>query len=95
MREGTSGFWTEMKNGELSIGYEDYGVSQFGGGDFERTYRLDKDNTEKLIQALQREYTGSVEDMIEAAFGRNFSDSTFWAFCKTHGIEYSTSTWSG
>ena len=34
MREGTSGFWLEEKNGELSIGYEDCGVSQFGGGDF-------------------------------------------------------------
>lgn len=95
MREGTSGFWVEKKRGEISIGYEDYGVSEFGGGDFEKTYYLNKENSKKLVRALKREHRGSLEKMLEAAFGRSFNDSEFWEFCKREGIEYSSSTWSG
>lgn len=36
MREGTSGLWVTQKDGKISIGYEDHGVSEFGGGDFKR-----------------------------------------------------------
>ncbi len=68
MREGTSGFWVTQKRGEISVGYEDYGVSQFGGGDFERTYYLNKENSKKLITALKKEYQGSLEKMLEVAF---------------------------
>ena len=95
MREGTSGFWVEKNDTGISIGYEDYGVSQFGGGDFEKTYYLDKGNSKKLENALKEEFDGTLEEMIEAAFTRNFSDRLFWDFCKKHGIEYSSSTWSG
>ena len=95
MREGTSGFWTTQNDGKITIGYEDYGVSQFGGGDFERTYFLDKENSRKFVEALSRKYKGSLDDMIEAAFGKNFNDPAFWDFCKNNGIEYSSSTWSG
>ena len=95
MREGTSGFWVEKKKGEISIGYEDYGVSEFGGGDFERTYYLNKENSKKLVVALKKEHRGSLAHMIEAAFGKSFNDPLFWDFCKKHGIEYSSSTWSG
>ena len=95
MREGTSGFWVTRKSGAISIGYEDYGVSEFGGGDFEKTYYLDKDNSRKLVEALKKEYKGSLKNMIEAAFGKNFNDPIFWNFCKKNGIEYSSSTWSG
>ena len=95
MREGTSGFWVEEKDNKISIGYEDYGVSQFGGGDFEKTYYLDEENSKKFVYELQKEYQGSLEEMIEAAFGRGFSDLKFWDFCKKHGIKYSSSTWSG
>ena len=95
MRDGTSGFWLETKDGQIKIGYEDYGVSEFGGGDFERTYTLDKENSEKLISSLKQKYSGTLGEMIEAAFTRNFKDSVFCAFCKSHGIEYSSCTWSG
>ena len=93
MREGTSGFWVEQKNGMISIGYEDYGVSEFGGRDFEKTYYLDEENSRKFEIALEKEYRGSLEEMIEAAFGKNFNDPAFWDFCKKNGIEYSSSTW--
>ena len=95
MREGTSGFWVEDKDSKISIGYEDYGVSQFGGGDFEKTYYLDEENSKKFVSGLQKEYRGSLEEMIEAAFGYGFDDSKFWRFCREHSIEYSSSTWSG
>ena len=95
MREGTSGFWVSEQDGEISIGYEDYGVSEFGGGDFEKTYYLDEQNAKKLVLALEKECSGTLEAMLEITFGRNFSDPAFWAFCKKYGIEYSSSTWSG
>ena len=95
MREGTSGFWVTKNADGISIGYADYGVSAFGGGDFEKTYYLNKENSKKFVAALKKEYKGSLEEMIEAAFGRGFNDSLFWEFCKTNSIEYSSSTWSG
>ena len=95
MREGTSGFWVTQTEDLISIGYTDYGVSQFGGGDFEKTYYLNKENAKKFVTALQKEYNGTLDEMIEAAFGKNFNDPIFWAFCKKHEIEYTSSTWSG
>ena len=95
MREGTSGVWVSDIDGAISIGYEDYGVSQFGGGNFERTYYLNKENSKKLLLVLQKEYQGTLQKMIETAFGKNFKDQLFWEFCKANGIEYTSSTWSG
>lgn len=95
MREGTSGFWLEEKNGTIAIGYADYGVSQFGGGDFEKTYYLDKENAQRFTDALKKEYEGTLKEMVAAAFGENFKDPLFWEFCKKNGITYSSSTWSG
>lgn len=70
-------------------------MSQFGGGDFERTYYLNEENSEKFVAALITEYNGGLEEMIEAAFGKSFNDFAFRDFCKKNGIEYSSSTWSG
>ena len=94
MREGTSGFWVEKKNNKISIGYVDYGVSEFGGMDFEKTYYLDEENSKKFIDALKKEYKGSLKKMIEEAFGSNFCDPEFWDFCEENGIEYTSSTWT-
>lgn len=95
MREGTSGFWVEESRGEIKIGYVDFGVSMFGGGDFERTYYINKQNSKKFKDALKKQYSGTLKEMIEAAFGSGFRDSDFWDFCRKNDIEYSTSTWSG
>ena len=95
MREGTSGFWVSQTDGMIRIGYADYGVSQFGGGDFERTYTLDAEQSEKLLVALRQEYEGTLKEMLKAAFGHGFNDPLFWDFCKKHNIQYSSSTWSG
>ena len=95
MRESTSGFWVEEKDGRISIGYADYGVSQFGGGDFEKTYYLDLENSQRLLSALREQYSGTLKEMIEAAFGKGFNDPLFWDFCKNNEIHYDYSTWSG
>ena len=95
MREGTSGFSVTKKAGRITIEYVDFGVSEFGGGDFEKTYYLDEENSKKLVVALKKEYKGSLDRMIEQAFTRNFSDRLFWEFCKQNNITYSSSTWSG
>ena len=93
MREGTSGFWIEESQEALSIGYEDYGVSQFGGGSFECTYTMKNENAEKFKQFLARRYDGTLEQMVEAAFGKNFNDNLFKSFCNSNNIEYTVSTW--
>lgn len=88
MRRGTSGFWlNEKDDGSISIGYEDYGVSEFGGGDYEQTYNLDCENALKLKHALQVTYNGSLKEMIEAAFGIEFSDRKFWSLCRENNIK--------
>ena len=94
MREGTSGVWVTYENNKLEIGYEDYGVSLFGGGDFECVYKLDEENSKKFIQLLSKTYNGSVKEMVVLAFGETFSDSEFVNFCKKNNIEYNKSTWT-
>ena len=94
MREGTSGFWVIQKFGKITIGYEDYCVSEFGDRDFEQNYILDRINSIKFRIALKKEYKGSLEEMIEKAFGKTFNDRAFWAFCKKHKITYTTTSWT-
>ena len=94
MREGPSGFWLTTNDGAISIGYVDFGVGEFGGLDFEKTYYMNKANSEKFINALKKKYSGTLEEMVEAAFGRGFRDPDFWQFCKDNDIEYSSSTWT-
>ena len=65
MREGTSGFWTTQKDGKITIEYVDFEVSEFGGRDFEKTYCLDKENAEKFVAELQKQYEGTLDEMIE------------------------------
>ena len=94
MRESTSGFWLEEKDGQISIGYTDFCVSEFGGSDFEKTYYLDKENSIKFVSALKNKYKGTLKQMITYAFTKNFNDQKFWDFCKENGIEYTSSTWT-
>lgn len=95
MRQGTSGFsLTERDDGSITIEYVDYGVSEFGGCDFEKSYHLDSTNATKLKQVLQTKYKGTLKRMLTTAFGKNFDDRAFWDLCKQHDIEYSSSTWT-
>ena len=55
-------------------------------------------SSDKLLNPFlferMEETVALIEEMIEAAFGKNFNDPGFWDFCKKNGIEYSSSTWS-
>ncbi len=93
MNKTTNSFWVTEQDGEIRIGYEDYGVSLFGDCDVEKSYYLCKENSQKFIDALKKEYCGSLEKMIEAAFGKKFDDHAFREFCKNNGIEYSSFVW--
>ena len=94
MRESTSGVLVTAKKDMIEIGYVDYGVSEFGGSDFECFYYLTGENAVKFKKELSKLYKGSLEQKVKSAFGENFSDSLFCAFCKKHNIEYSKSTWT-
>ena len=94
MREGTSGFRTTVRFGQITIRYVDYGVSLLGGGDFEKTYSFDKQNSKKLTDALEKEYKGSLDEMLESAFGKEFDDPLFCDFCQKNDVQYTSSTWS-
>jgi len=94
MKEATSGFSLSYENdGSLRICYDDFGVSEFGGGDYEKSYTLDKENAEKLKAALSELLKGTLEEMMEAYFGREFSDSKFRHLCRECGIQFSSSFW--
>ena len=93
MREGTSGVWVTEENGKISIGYTDFVVSTFGDSDYEKTYTLDEVNAKKFKEALEKEYSGTLYEMVVEAFGKNFNDPAFWNFCKQNEIEYSSFSW--
>lgn len=94
MRKGTSGFWLEETENEIRIGYTDYGVSEYGGGDYEKTYVLVGENAQKFREALASAHKGTLKQMIKSAFGKHFSDQTFWDFCRNHAIEYTWDSWT-
>lgn len=94
MRQGTSGVWVADTKNKIQIGYEDYGVGMFGGGDFECTYTLTDENAKKFREQISKIHNGSLEQAVRAVFGENFSDSLFVEFCKKNDIEYSKSTWT-
>ena len=93
MRKGTSGVWVAETEDKIQIGYEDYGVSQFGGADFECTYTLTGEYAIKFRNELAKVHTGSLEEVVRAVFSEEFSDNQFVEFCKKNNIEYSQSTW--
>ena len=85
---------TEFDDGRVELFYADYGVGMFGDGEFECTYYLNAENAQKLRAALEAQYTGSLQDMVVAAFTWKFKGSLFRAFCKEHDIDYRESFWS-
>ena len=46
-------------------------------------------NVEKFVEALKRDYTGSVQEMCQKAFTPDIDVDLFKAFCKKNEIEYS------
>ena len=91
----TSGIMvTENDDGTIELFYVDFGVEEFGGHDFECTYNLDFENSEKLRNALKKQYTGTLKEMIVSAFTEVFSARKFREFCRENEIQYDVSFWS-
>ena len=84
---------TEKEDGTIELFFADYGVEQFGGGDYECTYYFDKANSDKFRRALSENHSGTLEEMVIAAFTKTFNVSLFYAFCRERGIEFGKSTW--
>ena len=92
-RLSTSGMIFEsLEGGGLRVGYEDYGVGFFDGGDFECYYTLDKENTKRLAAALKADVEG-LEKTLGEFVGEDFSSPKFEAFCKDNNIRYSQTTY--
>ncbi len=80
-------------DGTLRVGYEDYGVEFFGGGDFECYYDFDKESVDALCAALS---TGrkKLEKALGDFVGDDFDSSKFEKLCKDNDITYSRMTYS-
>lgn len=91
----TSGITVNEKDdGTIELFFCDYDVEEFGGHDFECTYKFDKENSEKFRNALSQSFSGSLEEMVIAAFSKNFIVPFFYSFCKVNGITFEVSIWS-
>ncbi len=86
--------WIDDRGDEMRVGCEDLNVEAFGGGDYEVTYTLDRENRQRLLQALESEgLRGTAEEMIRAHFGECLDLDSFSAYCARRGIEYRLFTW--
>lgn len=84
---------TEFDDGRIELFYVDFGVEMFGGTDYECTYKFDLENSEKFRWALAKQYSGSLQEMVVAAFTDPFSTRLFNEFCKEHEIVFDQSVW--
>ena len=90
----TSGIYvTEKADGTIELFFCDYGVEEFGGHDYECTYKFDKENSDKFRIALSNNYSGSLKEMVIAAFTKDFSVPVFYNFCKEYDITFEKSVW--
>ena len=87
----SSGVWIE-NHGEkgIVIGVNDYHVSEFGDSDWEWSAHLDKENGDKLIEELRKEFNDevSLKEMISIKFGNNLSTIDFVKYLDEHNIKY-------
>jgi hypothetical protein len=96
MKNDTSGLlFTQNKDGSVRLEVVDYGVSEFGGGDWESWYELDKVNADKLKAELAKTHNGSFEGMLVDEFTKEFDIPAFERFCREKGIIFSHATWRG
>lgn len=84
----------EKKDGSLVVSIEDYHIRIFDGMDYEATYTLDKENTQKLKLYLQQQkHKGSMEEMIISEFGLCLDKKGFSETCKKNAIQFEVHTW--
>lgn len=85
----------ELADGSIRLGYVDYDVEMFGGENYEASYTIDKENTSKLREYLEKNNSGTLEEMIISEFGIHLDKKSFSAVCNENGIEYDLKTWIG
>ena len=82
------------KGDALIVGYEDFDVDLLGGGDYEATYLLSKENRLKLYKALTAEgHTGNLSHMVLDHFGLSLEKESFSDYCSRHGIVFQQHVW--
>ncbi|MBR3124899.1 MAG: hypothetical protein IKF42_05665 [Mogibacterium sp.] len=92
MIKGT--FWLEEKpDGGVTIWIEDYNVEAFGGADYEWCYSLNSVNTKKLTDILSCSNNGTLEQMIESAFGIHLDKLSPKQWLDENGVEYEFFSW--
>ncbi|MBQ7624945.1 MAG: hypothetical protein IJS65_06705 [Clostridia bacterium] len=84
---------TENDDGTVELFFCDFDVEMLGGSDYECTIKFDRENSEKFRNVLSKRYSGSLEEMVVAAFTSNFSVPVFEDFCKKNGIVFDRSVW--
>ena len=80
----------DNKEKGIVIGVTDYCVSEFGDSDWEWSAHLDKENGDKLIKELRKEFVveTSLKEMIIVKFGNNLSTIDFIKYLDEHNIKY-------
>ena len=77
----------------LSVSYEDIGVEEFGGADYEVNYALDGENRLKLKKALAADgCRGKLSAMILEHFGEYLDKDSFCGYCDDRRIRYELNT---
>lgn len=90
----TSGILLEENaDGSIRIGYVDYNVEFFGGGDYESFYTLDKENADKLKTYVSRLGFADFLKGLTSVVGERFSDRKFQDCCAVAEAKYEHITW--
>ena len=89
-----------LKNGDITLSYEDYNVEAFGGGDYEVIYKITMDESNKLYNLLDKEYKENgginnlyLEELIHNKFDERLEKMSFAKYCDEHDIKYQLNTW--
>ena len=89
---------TENADGSVEIGYVDFEVPHYGGMDHEYMSRLDKENADKLREALSKTYQGTLKEMFYQAFaygdGEVLDHSAYDYFCDDNEIKKHDFCWT-
>ena len=92
MKKGTM-FYSEHKDGGITLGYEDCNVECFGGCDYEATYNLSKESTDQFRAILAKDHSGTLEQMIIEVFGIHLDKESLSQWFDKHNIKYDLFTW--
>ena len=88
-----------LKDGGITLTYEDYNVEAFGGADYEVIYTLTKEESDKLNDLLIKEYKEKegkdnldLKILIIYKFGERLEKISFASYCDSHNIKYELQT---